>query len=79
MHVAETSNATLFYVNRMMDKRMKVSTYGVRDEQVLDVKALYEGFIAEIEIGLSHNDVRRNHIRLMAGNEPEEEDGYPRP
>ena len=49
---AETSNEALFYVNRMTDKRMKVSPrMAFAMSRLSNVKALYEGFIAEI--GLS--------------------------
>ena len=49
---AETSNAALFYVNRMTDKRMKISLrIAFAMSRFSNVKALYEGFMAEI--GLS--------------------------
>ena len=52
MHAAETSNAVLFYIDRMTNKRMKVSPrMAFAMSRFSNVKALYEGFIAEI--GLS--------------------------
>jgi hypothetical protein len=46
---AETSNAVLFYVTRMTDKRMKVSLrIAFAMSRLSNVKALYEGFIAEV-------------------------------
>jgi hypothetical protein len=46
---AETSNAALFYVTRMTDKRMKVSMrIAFAMSRFSNVKVLYEGFIVKI-------------------------------
>ena len=73
---AEISNEALFYVNRMTDKRMKVSLrMAFTMASFSNVKPLYEGFIVKtngrdwtINIMMFGETV----LALLAGNEPEE-------
>ena len=73
---AETSNAALFYVNRMTDKRMKVSLrIAFAMSRFSNVKALHEGFIVNIngrEWAVNIMMFGETTLALLAGNEPEE-------
>ena len=70
---AETSNAALFYVNRMTDKRMKVSLrIAFAMSRFSNVEVLYEGFIVKINDRdwtvniMMHGEIG---LALIAGNE----------
>jgi hypothetical protein len=73
---AKTSNAALFYVNRMTDKRMKVSLrIAFAMSRFSNVKALHEGFIAKIngrDWTVNIMMFGETTLALLAGNEPEE-------
>ena len=72
----ETSNAALFYVNRMTDKRMKVCLrIAFVMSRFSNVKALHEGFIVKIngrDWTVNIMMFGETTLALLAGNEPEE-------
>ena len=73
---AETSNAALFYIDRMTDKRMKVSLrMAFAMSRFSNVKALYGGFIVKINgrnWTVNIMMFEETTLALLAGNEPEE-------
>jgi hypothetical protein len=73
---AGTSNAALFYIDRMTDKRMKVSLrIAFAMSGFSNVKALYEGFIVKINVRDWTVNIMmfgEATLALLAGNEPEE-------
>ena len=73
---AETDNEALFYVNRMTDKRMKVSLrIAFTMNRFSNVKALYEGFVVKINGRYWTVNILmfgETTLALLAGNEPEE-------
>ena len=73
---AETSNAVLFYVTRMTDKRMKVSLrIAFAMSRFSNVKALHEGFIVKIngrDWTVNIMTFGETTLALLAGNEPKE-------
>jgi len=73
---AATSNAALFYVNRMTDKRVKVSLrIAFAMSRFSNVKALYEGFIVKIngrDWTVNIMMFGETTLALLAGNESEE-------
>jgi hypothetical protein len=70
------SRSLLFCVNRMTDKTMKVSLrMAFTMTSFADVKALYEGFIVEIngrDWTVNIMMFGETALALLAGNEPEE-------
>jgi len=76
MHVRETDNEALFYVNRMTEKRMKVSLrIAFAMNRFSNVKALYEGFVVKINGRYWTVNILmfgETTLALLAGNEPEE-------
>ena len=73
---AETSNAALFYVNRMTDKRMKVSLrIAFEMTRISEINALYNGFVVKIngrDWTINTMMLGETALALLAGNEPEE-------
>jgi hypothetical protein len=73
---AETSNDALFYLNRMTDKRMKVSLrIAFAMSRFSNVKAIYEGFVVKIngrDWTVNIMMFGETTLALLAGNEPEE-------
>ena len=73
---AETSNAALFYVTRMTDKRMKVSLrIAFTMIRFSNVKVLYAGLIVKIngrDWTVNIMMFGETTLALLAGNEPEE-------
>ena len=80
---AETSNEALFYVNRMTDKRMKVSLrIAFAMSRFSNVKVLYEGFIVKIngrDWTVNIMMFGETTLALLAGNEPLRSKMTPRP
>jgi hypothetical protein len=73
---AETGNADLFYVNRMTDKRMKVSLrVAFEMTRLSEINALYNGFVVKIngrDWTVNIMMFGETTLALLAGNESEE-------